>query len=104
MGIHRGARSQVLLSLGGCNVARLFYVLIFFACLNAGIATRAVGTDDVGAPRNVLAIMERVADWQIAHPARYRTTDWTQGALYAGVMALDSISSSPRFREVMRGI
>ena len=45
--------------------------------------------------------MERVADWQLAHPARHKPTDWTQGAFYTGVMALDEISASPRFREAM---
>lgn len=48
-----------------------------------------------------LAVMERVADWQLAHPARHKPTDWTQGAFYTGVMALDGISASPRFREAM---
>lgn len=48
-----------------------------------------------------LAVMERVADWQLAHPARHRPTDWTQGAFYTGVMALDQISQSARFREAM---
>lgn len=55
-------------------------------------------------PAEVLGTMERVADWQLAHPARHRTTDWTQGALYAGMMALDLISPSPRFGEAMRAI
>lgn len=50
---------------------------------------------------DVLALMERVADWQLAHPARHRPTDWTQGAFDTGVMALDGISSNPRYREAM---
>src|SRR5690606_11575429 len=50
-------------------------------------------------PEKILATMERVADWQIAQAARYRTTDWTQGALYAGMMALDRVSPSSRFRD-----
>lgn len=50
---------------------------------------------------DVLAVMERAADWQLANPSKHKTTDWTQGALYAGVMALDQISTSPRFREAM---
>jgi hypothetical protein len=36
-----------------------------------------------------LAVMERVADWQLANPGKHRLTDWTQGALFAGMMALD---------------
>lgn len=49
----------------------------------------------------ILTAMERVADWQIAHPGRHRFTDWTQGALFTGVMALDKLSASRRFREEM---
>ena len=52
----------------------------------------------------VLAAMERVGDWQIANPGRHATTDWTQGALYTGFMALDQTSASPRFREEMTRI
>ena len=47
-------------------------------------------------PRAILAAMERVADWQLAHPSRHKTTDWTQGALYAGLMALAGLPESHR--------
>lgn len=75
------------------NLSALGLALLITACstVNQSSAQR----------REVLAIMERVADWQLAHPARHRPTDWTQGAFYTGVMALDGISSSPRFREAM---
>ena len=56
------------------------------------------------APGSVRATLEAVADWQIAHPGRYRTTDWTQGALYAGMMALAGISPNPRYREAMLAV
>lgn len=52
-------------------------------------------------PAVILATMERVADWQLANPASYDPTDWTQAAGYAGIMALSRISSSPRFEEAM---
>jgi len=45
--------------------------------------------------------MERAADWQLAHPAHHKATDWTLGAFYVGVMALDQVSDEPRFREAM---
>ncbi len=48
-----------------------------------------------------LALIERVADWQLAHPSKHPTTDWTQGAFFAGVMALAKVSESPRFTEAM---
>lgn len=49
-----------------------------------------------------LAVMERVADWQLAHPAQWKTTDWHNAAFYAGVMALGEVSASPRFVDAMR--
>jgi unsaturated rhamnogalacturonyl hydrolase len=49
----------------------------------------------------VLAVMERVADWQIAHPAKWKADEWHNGALYTGVMALAGISASPRFHDAM---
>ncbi len=52
-------------------------------------------------PADVLATMERAADWQLAHPSKHATTDWTQAAFYAGAMALAEISPSPRFHDAM---
>lgn len=34
----------------------------------------------------IRSLMTRVADWQLANPSRHRKTDWTQGALYVGMM------------------
>ena len=52
----------------------------------------------------VLNAMERVGDWQIANHGRHKLTDWTQGALFTGIMALDKISPSARFREELAHI
>jgi unsaturated rhamnogalacturonyl hydrolase len=53
-------------------------------------------------PSDVLALMEHVADWQLAHDAVDRPRDgWVQGAGYAGIMALADISGSPRFHDAM---
>ena len=52
-------------------------------------------------PANVLATAERVAEWQLAHPASHPSTDWTQGAFYAGVMAVADISHRPRLFDAM---
>ncbi len=43
-------------------------------------------------PLPVLTAMQRVADWQLAHPSAHKQTDWTQGAGDAGMMALAGIS------------
>ena len=45
--------------------------------------------------------MQRVADWQLAHPSLHKPTDWTQGAGYAGFMALAGISGDTKYREAM---
>ena len=52
-------------------------------------------------PANVLSVMERVADWQLAHPSAHPTTDWTQAAGDAGMMALAGIASDPKYRDAM---
>jgi unsaturated rhamnogalacturonyl hydrolase len=49
----------------------------------------------------VLEVMERVADWQLANPAQYPATYWTQAAGYIGLMALARISASPRFEQAL---
>ena len=52
-------------------------------------------------PQNVLDVMQRVADWQLANPSAHKPTDWTQGAGYAGFMALAGISGDPKYRDAM---
>src|SRR5690242_4091905 len=57
-----------------------------------------------------LALMERVADWQLAHlddPTNYaseRHADprgWIQGAFWVGLTAVAERSSSPRFADAI---
>jgi len=45
--------------------------------------------------------MERVADWQLANPAKYQADGWVQAAGYTGMMALADVSASPRFHDAM---
>ncbi len=52
-------------------------------------------------PKPVLEIMQRVADWQLAHPSKHKPTDWTQGAGDAGMMALAGISGDVKYRNAM---
>ena len=72
----------------------------------------AFGADRLPDRSAVLASMERVADWQLAHlepvesikVAREEThspRSWQQGAFYAGLTALADRSKSPRFREAV---
>jgi unsaturated rhamnogalacturonyl hydrolase len=45
--------------------------------------------------------MERVADWQLANPSKHWPDDWTQGAGYAGIMALADLSQDAKYRDAM---
>jgi len=55
-------------------------------------------------PLPVLAVMQRVADWQIEHPDTNRPTGWIQAAGDAGMMALAGISGDPKYRMAMLAI
>ncbi len=61
-----------------------------------GFAQAAVAGDGT-----VLALMERVADWQLANPSKRLVTGWENAAFYTGVMALSRDSASPRFHDAM---
>jgi rhamnogalacturonyl hydrolase YesR len=74
--------------------------LVLALIVRAGLASAAPPAPAL-TPAVVLSTMERVADWQLAHPASPDPTDWTQAAGYAGMMALAGISESPRFRDAM---
>jgi rhamnogalacturonyl hydrolase YesR len=76
----------------------------FFAgiLLVAGLRAQAQSADI--SPKPVLDIMQRVADWQLAHPSKHQPTDWTQGAGDAGFMALAGISGDAKYRDAMRAM
>jgi rhamnogalacturonyl hydrolase YesR len=52
-------------------------------------------------PFAILTAMQRVADWQLAHPAKERPNGWVQAAGYAGMMALAGISGDTKYRDAM---
>jgi unsaturated rhamnogalacturonyl hydrolase len=74
---------------------------VLLAAALAPAAVRAAEPPPGRTPGEVLALMERVADWQLAHPSSVDPTDWQQAAGYAGMMALVGVSESPRFRDAM---
>jgi rhamnogalacturonyl hydrolase YesR len=52
-------------------------------------------------PPSVLTEMQRVADYQLAHPVKERPTGWICGVGDIGMMALAGISGDPKYREAM---
>src|SRR3954463_11207372 len=72
---------------------RLLLVILSVFCF-----ARVVGAED----KEILALMERVADWQLANPKPKEKPDgWVNAAFYTGVMELSRISKSPRFHDAM---
>ena len=52
-------------------------------------------------PQPVLTVMQRVADWQLAHPPTNRPTSWIEAAGDDGLMALAGISGDAKYRDAM---
>jgi len=71
---------------------------LFIALLTGGIAAAA---PDPSSSEQILATMERVADWQLAHPSAHELTDWTQGTGDAGFMALAGIAKDKKYLAAM---
>src|SRR5262245_31400296 len=89
-----------------------FYVLQDFYTRIAQREEGAATGNDAIDTAATLALMEKVADWQLAHlepvasirVAREETRSprsWQQGAFYAGLTALAQRSASPRFRDAV---
>ena len=74
-----------------------------FIAFAAGIflAVSSVAQTADLAPKSVLDVMQRVADWQLTNPSKHKPTDWTQGAGDAGFMALAGISGDVKYRDAM---
>jgi rhamnogalacturonyl hydrolase YesR len=53
------------------------------------------------APTAVLALMEKAANWQLAHPTDYPADDWTEAVGDAGFMALAGVSGNTTYRDAM---
>jgi unsaturated rhamnogalacturonyl hydrolase len=70
---------------------------IFFA---TNFQLRAQTNSDL-TPQNILSVMQRVGDWQLAHPATNRPTGWVQSVGDVGMMALAGISGDPKYRDAM---
>jgi unsaturated rhamnogalacturonyl hydrolase len=81
---------------------RFCLTLLLATC---GCATRtSAQTPDVWTPAAVTQVLSRAADWQLANPGKYKTTDWTQGALYAGMTAWGLLADDSKYLNAMRAI
>jgi unsaturated rhamnogalacturonyl hydrolase len=53
---------------------------------------------------SVKTVLKAVADWQIGTPLKHHLADWTNGALYAGMVDWAGISGDDRYYEWLKGI
>jgi rhamnogalacturonyl hydrolase YesR len=84
------------LLLSSCD--RCIWLIVL--CLSIPLPVAAADSPNLElAPADVLSVMQRVADWQLANPSAHLTTDWTQAAGDAGIMALAGISGDPKYRD-----
>ncbi len=80
-------------------------ICLLVLCIVIPSPTFAVDSPAPGlTPADVISVMERAADWQLAHPSAHPSTDWTQATGDAGMMALAGISSSPKYRDALRAM
>src|SRR5438067_7898018 len=96
--LHRSARLLILpaVLLGACATPASH------TAPDANLAgASAAQADAIPAPGVVLAAMERVADWQLAHPSQHAPDDWTQAVGDAGFMALSNLAPTHKYRDAM---
>ena len=74
------------------------------ACTAVQPAPVPAETSPAAAPQAAatMALMSRVADWQMAHPSKHPTTDWTSGALYSGFTHFALASSDTKYLAHLR--
>ena len=85
---------------------KLVYSLLLIASLSVNV--RAQKSTVQLAPDSILNQMKKVADWQINEfsegSVKIPKTNWENGALYAGVMALKKVSDDKAYYDFLYGI
>lgn len=54
-------------------------------------------------PQDIKDVMAKVADWQLANPSKHDLTDWTHGALFAGMTAWAQMADTETYYESLVG-
>ena len=76
-------------------------VLSLLIVIAAGLPLHAQTNASDLSPGAVLASMQQVGDWQLAHAATNRPTGWIQAVGDVGMMALAGIAGDPKYRDAM---
>lgn len=87
-------------------MAKARVVLLFVSLFQLSLQTASAGTtvDGVPGPRGkeVVALMKKVADWQLAHPTGKKLNTWEYGPFYIGLMALYHTSGEEKYLQAIR--
>lgn len=54
--------------------------------------------------KSVISILEKVADYQVSTPLTHTETDWTNGALYAGMVSWAAVAGNDKYYNWLLGI
>jgi len=79
-------------------VALIMCYGLFSGCAISKTSTPLPSAMETG---QVQEVMTRVADWQLDHPSRHALTDWTHGALFAGMTAWAQMADSDRYEQAL---
>ena len=78
--------------------------LALCGCAHERLSSQTTTSPGLSAPF-ILNSMKKVADWQLTNDSpslkNYRLNEWTYGAFYVGVMALDDIAGTPKYHDAM---
>ena len=76
------------------------FIPVLLATAVSLLGTARLTAEEIS-PASVLTVMQRVADWQLAHPPTNRPTSWVPAAGDVGMMALAGISGDAKYRDAM---
>ncbi|MEO6136368.1 MAG: glycoside hydrolase family 88 protein, partial [Ginsengibacter sp.] len=83
------------------NLQRLFLTTLLYA-FSFGLPAQTIPVN------SIYTSMKKVADWQIqtleTHPWKYPATDWTNGALYTGMMAWAKMANDDKYIHFLKSI
>ncbi len=77
---------------------------IFFliSCISANAQVKTTHFSDELAIKDIKKVLKAVADWQINTPLTHHTADWTNAALYAGMVQWAAISGNDTYYEWLK--
>ncbi|MEI6751978.1 MAG: glycoside hydrolase family 88 protein [Paludibacter sp.] len=87
------------------NLSRksVVFILLAITTINYSNLYAAINNEKLNV-NSVKSICEKVADWQLANPSQLKehgSTEWTQGALYTGIMSLYKTSENKKYLNAM---